>query len=775
MDNVIRPNLSKNNDLHRLYMESNKVSRKVSYRATDDGIYDKFSDLRLRLAIVDNYEFQRDRDQFFDPLDTRYIVNTNTGKIALKWIDLPGGVLRPKSLGGFWTYMRENDYYYPEDRDYNDYNIESRREMVSLTHPFIWTGYENYCGFNYSPPVGSVVIVGFRKHGFPLILGYLTSDFKICYPPLRPGEMVMKGYGNNYIHWRWSDKLDMNVKSEENADDIDDPDLRDEQDGESKANVTNCNLWLRLNSNDRHIEIIASETYSDENMDNWDKDDRVKYPQKPHGTHSTKLVIRPQSLFIRSEELNLDDLGESELKVHQLRSFVSDDTLEQGDQKQDIDGNILGLHDDQHTKRITEFYQNEKTIRSIVINPEVSDDDDRSDIIGKGLITIFNQSDDGIIQTSTLFDEAIDVDELENLEKRREREDDDYAVYHNILNEINDINGEVVDEIPIDGKLIKNTTIKQNFDLITYISLDREEDNDFISLRKQDANGIEQIVLDNDEDEYTESVINQTADNTFMEIKNIDDEINTISQTAIDTTMEIKNDDDDNSFIKQTADSVFVETKDCNENVSKMHQTPDKIIKEVKSSDETSFIEQISGKIISLVEGSKESKVTQTDELYEIEIPDGKFKVNSKNTDIMAKEMLELDSSKYIEITADKDITVESENIEVTIDDEATITSTTIDITASESIDINAIAINIDGSDSTSISTSEMVIDGSSSVDISSSTINLNSPDVNIAGGGQPIARIGDTIKVDVAVSTVTGIGSGIGSIVSGSSSAKSG
>lgn len=335
MSKIIKPTIEQQREYQSL--QNSYIQNMAAYNRLDDmppynGMVDRLGEVKLRLAIIDNYEIER-KSNFIDPLDTKNIINHNNGNIVIKWLDGPGGIIRPQEVGGKWDYLRKNDKYNPEERDFNEWDIMSRREQIPLTHPFIWTNNTNYCGFNFMPPVGSIVVVGFRKLGLPVILGYLSNHFKICYPVLKPGEMSMKGYGNNYTHWRWSDKMDMKVWSKEGEYDLDDPDLREQVGSKPKRNVTNCTLWLRLNANDRYIEISAQE--NDSNANNEGHNKHNKHPQTPCGTHETKLIIKPKNLTIESREI----FGSSWNDEHHI------------------------------DMRSTKYYQDENVIKTIASNP----------------------------------------------------------------------------------------------------------------------------------------------------------------------------------------------------------------------------------------------------------------------------------------------------------------------------------------------------------------------------------------------------------------------
>lgn len=267
----------------------NRLDSKTPY----DGTLDKFGEVRLRLAMVDNPEIKRNKYDKIDPLNTKGIINHNTGNLTLRWLDSPGGIIRPQETGGDWKYDPEKDKYDPDDREFDEWSITSRREQVQLGHPFIWSNDSNWCGFNYIPPVGSIVVVGFRKQGMPIILGYMPTHYKICYPVLKPGETVMKGYGNNYTHWRWSDKLDMKVWCKEGELDLDDS-------RKQKKNAASCTLWLRLNANDRHIEISATESTSGSIKDH--AYNKYPTPHNPKDARGSKIIIKPSSILMETGE-----------------------------------------------------------------------------------------------------------------------------------------------------------------------------------------------------------------------------------------------------------------------------------------------------------------------------------------------------------------------------------------------------------------------------------------------------------------------------------------
>jgi len=250
-DNILKPTDDINYRELQNYQNSSLLTHNhLSSRDPYDGQLDKNAEIRLRLALIDNYELKREQDSSYDPINIKDVVNLNTGFVTLRWLDASGGVMRSNDFAGDWIYNQENSAYNPEDRTLNEWYIQSRREMVQLTYPFMWSNTTNYCGMNYIPPVGSIVIVGFRKLGLPIILGFLSNNYKTLYPILKPGEISIKGYGNNYIHNRQSDKLDLTAWSKIGEKDIDDP-------HKLKVNQKNYKMWIRINANDGNINLIA--------------------------------------------------------------------------------------------------------------------------------------------------------------------------------------------------------------------------------------------------------------------------------------------------------------------------------------------------------------------------------------------------------------------------------------------------------------------------------------------------------------------------------------
>lgn len=151
-------------------------------RPVNGGVQDKYRDVRLRLGVVDNPTIVRKGEGRIDPINSNKIVNMSSGKIAIKWIEESGGIIRSPEFG-------------KGDDDFSD------REMLTLTHPILWADDTSWMGINYMPPVGSIVVIGFRKNGLPILLGFLQQHYQVMYP-LELGEIGIKGFGQNYSHWK---------------------------------------------------------------------------------------------------------------------------------------------------------------------------------------------------------------------------------------------------------------------------------------------------------------------------------------------------------------------------------------------------------------------------------------------------------------------------------------------------------------------------------------------------------------------------------------------
>lgn len=303
-------------------IKSNSTTNPVNVAA------DKFDEVRIRLAQIDNYLIERNGTKI-DPLKVENVINMNTGKVVIKWVDFNGGVVRPEQFGypseGYledWKYFPEKDDKYPEKRTLNCYNHDkaSDKEMLELSHAFIWSNGSNWCGMNYLPPIGSVVIVGFKKNNMPVILGYVPTNYNRCTPFIKPGETVIKGYGDNYIHWRWSNKLDINVKSKKGEIDLDDP-------YKKQTYPNTIDMWMRFDCYTRNLVIDIK--------------------QSDNGITKTTLEIKPEMLKVTSGNNNLSvsnsdiyaSVGSSNLYVKNEHISINSDKINLSDNSY-INGSI---------------------------------------------------------------------------------------------------------------------------------------------------------------------------------------------------------------------------------------------------------------------------------------------------------------------------------------------------------------------------------------------------------------------------------------------------
>ena len=307
--------------------------------APTNGTFDRLADTRIRLAIIENYTIEKNNEEEVDPLNIDYTINMKNGKVVIKWVDYKGGMIRSEKFAypnqGYtepWTYYPENDSKYPEDRTLDCYNHDkaSDREMLQLSHAFIWSNSSNWCGMNYLPPVGSIVIVGFKKNNIPVILGYAPNNYDVYKPYLKPGETMIKGYGNNYIHWRWSDKLDLHVSSMANQIDIDDPYKQDKY-------LNNLDMWMRFDAFTRNIIISVKQKDSNDQR-------KTIIELKPEIASITSEDItgkKKSTVMISSNDVYAYSNDESNNKTSNI--YLTNDSLSiktTGDININADGNI---------------------------------------------------------------------------------------------------------------------------------------------------------------------------------------------------------------------------------------------------------------------------------------------------------------------------------------------------------------------------------------------------------------------------------------------------
>ena len=206
--------------------------------------------IQLRVATIENPLKGVKSPITKDPLDIDQVINDNTGMVCLRYNDLNIGAIQPNGTG---KKINHTISYAPEDRTYNENANSDTRPIVPLTHPFIFTNAYNWCGMNYLPPVGSKVIIGFGKQHFPYILGYLSEKYMAMNPPLKPGEICIKGWGNNYIHWRWSNKIDIIANATQGSQDLDD------SSGGKAANAS-TRVAIQLDADNGMLTLMVGET-----------------------------------------------------------------------------------------------------------------------------------------------------------------------------------------------------------------------------------------------------------------------------------------------------------------------------------------------------------------------------------------------------------------------------------------------------------------------------------------------------------------------------------
>jgi hypothetical protein len=283
-----------------LYNNTNKPS---------NGVFDKFEGVRIRTAVIENYTIKAKDGEEKDPLNIDHVINMNNGQVVIRWINYSGGIIRPDQYGypeqGYtepWSYFPDKDSKYPERRTLDCYNHDkaSDKEMIPLTHAFIWADEKNWCGMNHLPPVGAIVIVGFKKNNIPVILGYLQNNFTSLTPYLKPGETIIKGYGDNYIHWRWSNKLDMHVKSKKGDIDIDDPYKKD-------VYPNTIEMWMRFDAYTRDITIDVNQTDSDE-------------------LRRTTIDIKPETFDVTTMDLNTSKKSTLNVSTEDIYIMSTDET-----------------------------------------------------------------------------------------------------------------------------------------------------------------------------------------------------------------------------------------------------------------------------------------------------------------------------------------------------------------------------------------------------------------------------------------------------------------
>lgn len=213
-------------------------------------LMDEHYSVQLRVATIENPLKSIQSPISKDPADTTQVVNENTGKVCLRYNDLNVGAINPNGTGK----RLNSSFSYPsEDRTFNELANTDTRPIVPITYPYMFTNAVTWCGINFLPLVGSKVIIAFGKSDFPYILGYLAEKYVATNPPLMPGEICIKGYGGNYIHWRWSNKIDIIAKAKQGSQDLDD------SSGGKTAN-SDSRVAIQLDADNGTLTLMVGET-----------------------------------------------------------------------------------------------------------------------------------------------------------------------------------------------------------------------------------------------------------------------------------------------------------------------------------------------------------------------------------------------------------------------------------------------------------------------------------------------------------------------------------
>lgn len=250
----------------------------ILFKKPHNGFVDPMGEVRLRIGVVDNPTTYRQQGELLNPLNPVGAVNMSTGKICVRWLGEQGGLIRSPDFKGETKADKKNADDHGEivvnDEDYEDNND---RELLSLSHPMIWANDKRWCGFHYLPPIGSIVVVGFRKNNLPVLLGFLQSHYEIC-SPISLGEIMIKGYGQNHIWWKQSDEIEMKTWAVKDQIDLEDPKT-------PKKNTMNSKVFLLLKANDK------KKSSSPEGTDNYDRYVKIYAEETMEGHKKTTLAV----------------------------------------------------------------------------------------------------------------------------------------------------------------------------------------------------------------------------------------------------------------------------------------------------------------------------------------------------------------------------------------------------------------------------------------------------------------------------------------------------
>ena len=161
---------------------------------------------KLHYAIVGNSRITNYNEK--DSIDPTGVINPNIGATTVIWQNgNSNGIISKEETSGTYEYNKKNNTYDVKNRK-QIYDVDTSIPNIKLTSNFLWTGDNGRsCGFNYSPPNGTILILGMKDTYQPVMLGTVPSNPATLYPILKSGEVSMSGYGNNFIHCGQSDKI----------------------------------------------------------------------------------------------------------------------------------------------------------------------------------------------------------------------------------------------------------------------------------------------------------------------------------------------------------------------------------------------------------------------------------------------------------------------------------------------------------------------------------------------------------------------------------------
>ena len=198
----------------------------------------------------------------YNPRDIADHINPNQGTACFLYENLPGGEFRPTFMKGTTKKIARASTEGSEFRSFEDassngievnpeacttsgYSTTSEQQTVRLPNNVQSAGGGNWCGSNNMPLVNGKFNMSRQPNGSMQPGAVVADDTpEDMHPILRPGESCDKGFGNNYIHKRTSDKMDIICSAKKDGYDPDyEPiDETASEDAESQYNILNLRL-----------------------------------------------------------------------------------------------------------------------------------------------------------------------------------------------------------------------------------------------------------------------------------------------------------------------------------------------------------------------------------------------------------------------------------------------------------------------------------------------------------------------------------------------------